>query len=38
MDYVEEYLDTNKRAESVRPISANKWLLPLLNCVKLNIA
>ncbi len=38
MDHVEEYLDANKRVESVCPISANKWLPPPPNCVKLNVA
>uniref|UniRef100_A0A2N9GQD2 Reverse transcriptase zinc-binding domain-containing protein n=1 Tax=Fagus sylvatica TaxID=28930 RepID=A0A2N9GQD2_FAGSY len=36
--YVEEYLDANKRVESMRPIAAQKWLPPPPNCVKLNVA
>jgi hypothetical protein len=36
--YAEEYFAANKRVESARPISENKWLPPPSSHVKLNIA
>ena len=36
--YVEEYLEANKRVDSTRPFTENKWLPPPNDCVKLNVA
>jgi hypothetical protein len=36
--YVEEYLEANKRVDSTRPFTKNKWLPPPNDCVKLNVA
>jgi hypothetical protein len=36
--YAEEFFAANKRVESARPISKNKWLPPPSSHVKLNIA
>uniref|UniRef100_A0A2N9F998 Uncharacterized protein n=1 Tax=Fagus sylvatica TaxID=28930 RepID=A0A2N9F998_FAGSY len=36
--YVEEYLEANKRVDSTKPITENKWLPPPNDCVKLNVA
>ena len=36
--YVEKYLEANKRVDSTKPITENKWLPPPNDCVKLNVA